>query len=582
MWGYRTMAEKKTRDKKFHSINGRIYILIFILTLVTAAIGTLNTSRLYIDLLDSTYQEKSVEISSANAITFYRIELGKLGHMLLSEEFQELRKSGALETNADAVWNYIEKKDPEVFEFVYESTGIIAAARESYSVDNIYIVSKKKEGLYFLLGGYDDWEKFGMLLPFTFDETNSTQNRKWDNVFTKVIERPSSMNTQFEEIGTTTLVYLSFSPIGDGDEENNYYLVVEKNLEEVGTTIFEFYKNRILFTLLLTAVLSLIGVLIIRRYLTDPVIKITKSAVKFRDENSASSSAEPIDPGIRSRNELGDLSDSLYSLEKNVRATQEELKGISEEKGRVDAELSIASGIQHGVLPTDFLEREEADIFALMDPARKVGGDFYDFFMIDDDNLALLIGDVSDKGIAAALFMMTAKTALRLQAQTTPVPSAVLQKVNDLLCQFNPKEMFVTVWIGILNLKTGVLTAANAGHEYPLLSLGGRPFEVMNDDPHGIVLGSFPGLKYKDYEVVLAPGDRLAVYTDGATDAEDPAKRQVGLDGLIGIVRESAAEQSAEGFVKEIRRRIAKFAKDAVQFDDITLLSVTFRKPSEK
>ena len=213
-----------------------------------------------------------------------------------------------------------------------------------------------------------------------------------------------------------------------------------------------------------------------------------------------------------------------------------------------------------------------------MNPAKKVGGDFYDFFMIDDDHLALVLGDVSDKGIPAALFMMTAKTLIKFQAQQGLSPSEVLESVNAILFQSNPEEMFVTVWIGIPDLKTGILTASNAGHELPILSLEGKPFEIFHD-PHGMVLAALRESKYKDYELTLKPGHRIVIYSDGVSDAQNRAQEPFGINRLLETVQFASADPGAEGFTREIWNRIMRYSEGTAQFDDITLLSVTYTGP---
>jgi serine phosphatase RsbU (regulator of sigma subunit) len=215
------------------------------------------------------------------------------------------------------------------------------------------------------------------------------------------------------------------------------------------------------------------------------------------------------------------------------------------------------------------------DLYALMDPAREVGGDFYDFFPLDEDHLCLVIGDVSDKGIPAALFMMTSKTMLKAHAMSSRDPAETLTAVNRTLCEYNPAEMFVTVWMGILDLKTGLLTASNGGHEYPMFQLGEKPFEVM-EDPHGLVLGAMPAAKYRNYEVQMNPGDRLFVYSDGATDAVNTETKDFGLTRLHETVVKAAECSDVQGLITAVRKQLDDYSRGADQFDDITLLTLNY------
>lgn len=180
-------------------------------------------------------------------------------------------------------------------------------------------------------------------------------------------------------------------------------------------------------------------------------------------------------------------------------------------------ELDLAARIQNGSLPSSFPaypERGEFDIYASMTPAKEVGGDFYDYFLIDDDHLALVIADVSGKGVPASLFMMSSKILISNRAVLGGTPAEIFEFVNERICENNTLDMFVTVWLGILEISTGKLICSNAGHEFPVFGKNGK-FELMKDK-HGMVLGAVPGIKYKNYEVQLEKGETVFVYTDGA------------------------------------------------------------------
>ena len=219
-----------------------------------------------------------------------------------------------------------------------------------------------------------------------------------------------------------------------------------------------------------------------------------------------------------------------------------EVRRVTAEKERIGTELHMANQIQESMLPSifpAFPERSEFDIYALMDPAREVGGDFYDFFLIDKDHLCMVIADVSGKGIPAALFMMVSKIIIQSCAMLGRDAGEILTKTNEALCSNNRMEMFVTVWIGILEISTGKLTAANAGHEYPAIKTGNK-FELLKDK-HGLVIGAMPGIVYKEYEVDLKPGDKLFLYTDGVAEATR------GGEELFGTMRLSRRPEQGSG-----------------------------------
>ena len=253
-------------------------------------------------------------------------------------------------------------------------------------------------------------------------------------------------------------------------------------------------------------------------------------------------------------------------------------KQMAEESARINTELSLATRIQASMLPhafPPFPDRTEFDIYASMDPAKEVGGDFYDFFLIDDDHLGLVMADVSGKGVPAALFMMACKIILQSCAMLGQSAGEILAKTNEAICSNNQAEMFVTVWVGILEISTGRLSAANAGHEYPALRRRGGSFELFRDR-HGFVLGGMPGMRYGEYEIQLAPGDQLFVYTDGVPEATDAAGGMFGAARMLDALN-AATGTGPEGVLGRVRRAVDGFVGGAEQFDDLTMLCLEYR-----
>ena len=250
---------------------------------------------------------------------------------------------------------------------------------------------------------------------------------------------------------------------------------------------------------------------------------------------------------------------------------------ITSEKQRLDTELSVAADIQLDMLPTRFPafpNRSEFDLYAIMDPAKVVGGDFYDFYMIDEESLVFLVADVSGKSIPASLFMMRAKTMIRNYVETEISLGEVLTKANSRLCEGNDAGMFVTTWIGDLDLKTGELRYANAGHNLPLLKKKDGSFEYLKI-PAGFVLAGMDGIKYKEQSLTMEPGDELFVYSDGVVEATNLDKELYGDDRLRECLNDhpnETAQQLCESVITDVRA----FYDGAEQFDDITELSLKF------
>ena len=247
------------------------------------------------------------------------------------------------------------------------------------------------------------------------------------------------------------------------------------------------------------------------------------------------------------------------------------------ESSRIETELSMATRIQADMLPSifpAFPDRGEFDLYASMDPAKEVGGDFYDFFMIDDDHLALVIADVSGKGVPAALFMMASKILIQNYAIMYGDTKAALEATNRQICQSNREEMFVTVWLGILDIRTGILTAANAGHEYPAVKAAGGKFTLF-PDKHGFVIGGMPNMKYKPYELKLEPGAMLFLYTDGVAEATNGENELFGTKRMLEALN-AAPDADPEQLLRSVHHAVDDFVGEAEQFDDLTMLCIKF------
>ncbi len=252
------------------------------------------------------------------------------------------------------------------------------------------------------------------------------------------------------------------------------------------------------------------------------------------------------------------------------------------ENARIESELSMAASIQESMLPhifPPFRERDDLDLFASMTPAKEVGGDFYDFFLIDHDHLGLVMADVSGKGVPASLFMMAVKILLQNQAMMSLSPAETLERANRQICAGNKEEMFVTVWIGVLDLNTGRLVAANAGHEFPIIRQPDGDFEILKDK-HGLVVGAMESSKYTEYEVYLKPHAKIFLYTDGVPEATNAKNELFGMDRLLTALRASQ-DARARDILGAVNNAVSDFVKDAPQFDDLTMMCVEFAYEGE-
>ena len=276
---------------------------------------------------------------------------------------------------------------------------------------------------------------------------------------------------------------------------------------------------------------------------------------------------------VRSHVEFDDLSNDINSTVDTLK------RYIADAAARIDAELAFAKAIQHSALPSVFPPypgREEFDIHAAMFTAKEVGGDFYDFYFVDEDTLAFLVADVSGKGIPAAMFMMQSKTLLKSCAESGMAIETVFTTANEKLCEGNDAGMFVTAWMGLLNVKTGLVTFANAGHNPPLVRHEGE-FRYHKTRA-GFVLAGMEGIRYRRFEMQLAPGDTIFLYTDGVTEATDASQQLYGENRLLAMMN-GQADKSARDVCEAVKADVDAFVGEAEQFDDITMLCLTWHGP---
>ena len=341
------------------------------------------------------------------------------------------------------------------------------------------------------------------------------------------------------------------------------------------------FKTLIVEAVLAMAVIALIVAVIayfISRTISRPIIRLTDT-VKNTGEGDFDQKSD-----IDTHDEIGDLARGFNKMQDDLKLYTENLKAVTAEKERIGAELNVATQIQADMLPRifpPFPQKKEIDLFASMTPAKEVGGDFYDFFLIDENHLALVIADVSGKGVPAALFMVISKTLIKNRAMQGGAPAQILADVNNQLCEGNDADMFVTCWLGILDLSTGVITAASAGHEFPAVCGPDGRFELLKDK-HGFVLAAMEGARYRDYEIKMERGGSLFVYTDGVPEATDSGREMFGADRLLETLNRRPG-QKPEGFIKEVGAAVTAFTGEAPQFDDVTMVGMTwYGKGGEK
>ncbi|MFI3312575.1 MAG: SpoIIE family protein phosphatase [Eubacteriales bacterium] len=369
--------------------------------------------------------------------------------------------------------------------------------------------------------------------------------------------------------------YTSASPVLDENGQAIAEIQYILDMQSVRTHLTSLLNQLVMVSLGVVFVALVCYVLFVRKTVTAPINKLAT----FTQEITSSGTFDNQRIEMNTRDEIEELGNSFNFMMEELEQYIENLTAITAEKERIGAELGVATNIQASMLPSifpAFPDRPEFDIYASMTPAKEVGGDFYDFFLVDDDHLAMVMADVSGKGVPAALFMVISKTLIKNATQQGLPPQDVLEKVNNQLCEGNEAEMFVTVWLGIYEISTGKLTAANAGHEYPAICRANEEFELFHDK-HGFVLAGMEDMPYSQYELELHKGDTLYVYTDGVPEATDCSNTLFDNERLVESLNRHR-EKSLEGLLHGTKEDVDIFVGEAPQFDDITMLALRIKE----
>ncbi|MBQ7507062.1 MAG: SpoIIE family protein phosphatase [Lachnospiraceae bacterium] len=408
-------------------------------------------------------------------------------------------------------------------------------------------------------------------------------------------------------LGNRSSCYVDFAPVNDYSET---FLVSYSPMESIGWSFLmavpyeaiheptrqlleaiqkqneeqEADLNRIIDSAILLIVVVILAVIFISvlcsnwlsKRLVAPIAELTYEVQKIQGDHLDFALT------LNTRDEIQTLAESFGALTVRMKQYINDITSITAEKERIGAELSVAAQIQSDMLPAifpPFPDHKEFDIYAVMDPAKEVGGDFYDFFMPDENTLVTVIADVSGKGVPAALFMTIAKTLIKNQAMNSASPAKILSAVNDQLCENNKASYFVTAWIGIMDIHTGKMICGSAGHEYPAIKMADGKFSIFKDE-HGLPLAALEDVHYTEYELDIPENGVFFVYTDGVPEATNVNDELYEMDRMIVALNRNP-EADPEQLLKNVREDIDRFVGTADQFDDLTMLCVKRRKPSD-
>ena len=516
-----------------------ITFIVVLLTFVTAMIGYSEfTSVLEKQYNDSAYEVAYTALSYLNPDRFsHYVET-----LETDEEFDVIQKRlDELTDNMNVNFIYVGEVDPE-------------------GKSIIYIYDSVNSSL-----GYD---------RYPLGKIGEDFDPQYNQILRDVIstgERSDIYLYSYTEWGDHTTALL---PVKDSNGKVVSIICVEKTMEVLQQARNDYVVHVVVFSGIVLVIAVLICFLFLRQYVISPIAEITHEAERFADDHSAGSDIK----AVSSRNEIGVLARSVIKMESDIIQYIDNITKITAEKERIGAELNVATQIQADMLPSifpPFPDRSEFDIYATMTPAKEVGGDFYDFFLIDDDHLAMVMADVSGKGVPAALFMVIAKTLIKNHAQLGEYsPSKVLMSANEQLCEGNEAELFVTVWMAILEISTGKGKAANAGHEHPALRRKDGKFELI-EYRHSPAVATMEGIRFKEHDFELHPGDSLFVYTDGVAEATDAHNELFGGERMIEALNKNP-DASPKEMLANVKASVDEFVGEAPQFDDITMLGLKY------
>ena len=561
-------AEKRYGMKKQISLKTKSFRVILIVSLILILLGSMTGLALY--AYGSLHNYKSESRHLIN----YTLSLEDQEY--LEKKFSQTRE--VYENMPDEV-----RADPKSESFVeaclplldkefFAARDILVKCREETEQKNVAFVftDPSHSALVYVIDGDEEAWAFlpGQWIKADLDTIKDIEKSTWRLTITH--------EDEYGWVGT------DYAAIYDTKGKQIGYAIMDLDLNYFIGRISGFLAVLLPAAAILVLFLAFLSSGLLRKHIISHLTSMADAAREYTalDKVNQPDDAPFVFEGldINTSDELEELWHSMSEMEADFRDSMIRLRSVTAEQERMGAELSIATAIQEGTLPKlspAFPERNEFDIYASMIPAKEVGGDLYDFFMIDDDHLAMVIADVSGKGVSAALFMVIAKTLIQNQAELGGQdPADVLSHVNAKLMRINKASMFVTTWMAILTISTGELIYVDAGHEYPAIRRNGGSFELI-DDVRGLPVAVSGKTKFISDTFVLHPGDTLYVYTDGVPDASNKAGEMFGRERMLEALNEEpdAAPEVLDGNVKA---KLAAFVEDAPQFDDITMLTFKY------
>ncbi len=540
-------------------LNGLILVIVLVLSIGLAAFAyEVNKSR-----VDSYYKQTTSRAASAVAAFVDGDRVEALLQAIKTEEFREKRDLAIAADDDTLITDWLKEKD--LYSTYLELDKMLGIYRERLNAEYVYLQSLERNESINIVDPDEDIFYVGSLEVTPEGYTQFQSNQHIDPIVT-----------------TTEYGWLcsAYEPVVNSEGRNVAMVGVDINMDDVMQERQQFLATMMLFAVALMVVSSIVTVMLMNRMATKPLSMLAKATTGFADDQTGYQEEKIINLPINSKDEIGDLYQEIRVMQGRIVEYLNNLTQVTAEKERIGAELNIAAQIQLDMLPRvfpAFPDRHDFDIYARMIPAREVGGDFYDFFLVDDDHLCLVMADVSGKGVPASLFMTVAKSLIKSRAQLGEQPAELLYNVNNQLCDGNDAELFVTVWMAIIQLSTGKGVAANAGHEHPVIRRKNGQFELVTYR-HSPAVATMEGIRFRQHEFELDPGDTLFVYTDGVPEATNSKEELFGTDRMLHALNTCPGDTPKQ-LLKAVRDEIDDFVGDAPQFDDITMMAFAYTGP---
>lgn len=558
---------------KFLSLKVKVVMMVLWMAVFLTASALTVSYYIYSEVITEHYAKMTSNLAKTTAEILDEGDVRKLSQDILvryravcdGEAAPDLENASAQEREAYFA-AFAGVMDTEAYRRINDSIGKIRGANQVLSLYLVYMDLQTDKCVYMCDNSYGE-----ICPPGTLDQIEA---RNRELLGRRQYDFPAYV-TNYSQYGWLCSASAAVRS-GDGTVLANVF--VDISMEDVMQDRREFLRRLLCALAGMTLILIVIGVHVISKTVVHPINLLAKSTAGFVENRKENGAGTVQDLNIRSNDEIGRLAEAVGKMERDINEYIDNIARVTAEKERIGAELNVATQIQASMMPSifpHFADQPAFEIAAFMQPAKEVGGDFYDFFLVDENHLAIVMADVSGKGVPAALFMVIGKTLIKDHTQPGRDLGEVFSEVNNILCESNSENLFITAFVGVLDLTTGEFPYVNAGHELPFICHEGS-FEAHRIEP-GFVLAGLEDMRYQAGCFMLAEGDKLFQYTDGVTEAANAGNHLYGMQRLYDILNRNS-DGSPEEILRAVKGDIDEFVGDAPQFDDITMLCLTFKK----